>query len=123
MTRRDEIQRLRSAALEGSVDAQYDLACAYAEGDGVPRSQSTAYRWFEKAAGQGDAESMTAAGYCLLNGDGVEEARTAFPHHTTTLPQYATCAYATPLVEAKAVEDDLGGQRRQVDTTPRVSAN
>ena len=73
MTRRDEIQRLRSAALEGSVDAQYDLACAYAEGDGVPRSQSTAYRWFEKAAGQGDAESMTAAGYCLLNGDGVEE--------------------------------------------------
>ena len=73
MTRRDEIQRLRSAALEGSVDAQYDLACAYAEGDGVPRSKSTAYRWFEKAAGQGDAESMTAAGYCLLNGDGVEE--------------------------------------------------
>ncbi len=54
------------------MDAQFDLACAYADGDGVPQNSRTAYRWFRKAAEQGDREAITAVGYCLLNGEGVD---------------------------------------------------
>ncbi|MCA9000961.1 MAG: sel1 repeat family protein, partial [Planctomycetes bacterium] len=72
MNRREEIAYLRQAALEGQREAQYDLACAYADGNGVPKNQRTAFRWFLKAAELEDAEAMTAVGYCLLNGEGVD---------------------------------------------------
>lgn len=72
LSRREEIAWLRRAAQEGEVDAQFDLACAYADGNGVPHNPRTAYRWFVKAAAQGDHEAMTAVGYCLLNGEGVD---------------------------------------------------
>ncbi len=72
MSRREEIVQLRQAAFEGVPSAQFDLACAYADGNGVPKNQRTAYRWFLKAAQGGEAEAMTAVGYCLLNGDGIE---------------------------------------------------
>ena len=72
MSRREEISWLRRAAQNGEVDAQFDLACAYADGDGVPQNPRTAFRWFRKAAEQGDREAMTAIGYCLLNGEGVD---------------------------------------------------
>ncbi len=73
LNRREEIAHLRAAALDGQRDAQYDLACAYAEGNGVPKNQRTAFRWFQKAADLGDGEAMTAVGYCYLNGEGVEQ--------------------------------------------------
>jgi len=72
LSRREEITQLRQAALDGAPQAQYDLACAYSDGNGVPKNQRTAFRWFDKAAQAGDAEAMTAVGYCLLNGEGVE---------------------------------------------------
>jgi TPR repeat protein len=72
LSRREEITWLRQAAQGGDVDAQFDLACAYADGDGVPQNTRTAYRWFLKAALKKDREAMTAVGYCLLNGDGVD---------------------------------------------------
>ncbi len=72
MSRREEISHLRQAALEGVAEAQYDLACAYADGNGVPKNQRTAFRWFLKAAETGDAEAQTAVGYCYLNGEGVD---------------------------------------------------
>ncbi|MDF1837928.1 MAG: tetratricopeptide repeat protein, partial [Planctomycetota bacterium] len=72
LNRREEIAYLRAAAFDGQREAQYDLACAYAEGNGVPKNQRTAFRWFEKAADSGDGEAMTAVGYCYLNGEGAD---------------------------------------------------
>jgi TPR repeat protein len=72
LNRRDDITHLRAAAFDGQREAQYDLACAYAEGNGVPKNQRTAFRWFQKAAELGDGEAMTAVGYCYLNGEGME---------------------------------------------------
>ena len=72
MSRREEIRHLRQSALEGVGAAQYDLACAYADGNGVPKNPRTAFRWFLKAAEVGEPESMTAVGFCYLNGEGID---------------------------------------------------
>ena len=73
MSRREEILQLRQAALEGASQAQFDLACAYSDGNGVPKNPRTAFRWFLKAAEGGEAEAMTAVGYCFLNGEGIDQ--------------------------------------------------
>ncbi|HEX7665722.1 MAG TPA: hypothetical protein VF407_14450, partial [Polyangiaceae bacterium] len=40
-------------------------------GRGVARNVRSAYRWYAKAAANGDVEGMVAAADCLFFGDGV----------------------------------------------------
>jgi len=57
-----EIQTLRARCQVGEAEAQFELACRYADGDGVPRSESSAYRWFRRAADGGQIEAMASVG-------------------------------------------------------------
>lgn len=52
-----ELEKIREAAEQGIVEAQYDLANMYEHGEGVEQSNTEAITWFMKAAEQGDAES------------------------------------------------------------------
>ena len=46
------------AAEHGDSDAQQNLAVAYLEGKGVPRSVVQAYMWFNLCAAQGDEKAV-----------------------------------------------------------------
>ncbi|MEL6715725.1 MAG: tetratricopeptide repeat protein, partial [Planctomycetota bacterium] len=54
------------------TESQYELGLRYAEGEGVPQSESTAYRWLLRAAEARHAEAMAEVGRCLHDGTGVE---------------------------------------------------
>ena len=45
------------AALQGHVDAQYNLGLMLESGDGVPKDKEKAAYWLEAAAAQGDDEA------------------------------------------------------------------
>ena len=47
----------RKAAEYGMADSQYNLAILYARGIGVEQNLPEAYKWFARAALQGDVES------------------------------------------------------------------
>ena len=67
-----EVEMLRTRARKGDLDAQFDLALRYSDGLGVPESASTAFRWLERAAGEGHVEAMAALGRCYHGGLGVD---------------------------------------------------
>lgn len=52
------VQWLRRAALAGDTGAMNTIGCCYSSGNGVPRSQRDALRWFRKAW---DADRMAIA--------------------------------------------------------------
>ena len=56
----------------GDPDAQYELAAAYAAGDGVSKDPAEAAKWYQKAAEQGDMRSQSALGDAYAKGLGVE---------------------------------------------------
>ena len=41
-------------------DAQFNLACYYAQGIGVPVNPTVAFKWHKRAAEQGHVEAMAA---------------------------------------------------------------
>jgi len=53
----------------GSVDAQYNLALMYYNGEGVPQDHKEAIKWFRKAAEQGDADAQRYIGVLYKDGD------------------------------------------------------
>lgn len=68
-----DVAILRSRALDGDSEAQFELAHCYAEGHGVGKSASTAFRWFERAAKAEHLEGMAAMARCFDFGLGVDE--------------------------------------------------
>jgi hypothetical protein len=62
---------LRNAAEPGDAQAQFELAEAYHEGDGVPRNDSMAVRWWRAAAEQGCTAAQYKLGCAYSNGEGV----------------------------------------------------
>ena len=48
----------RMAADQEHAKAQFNLACVYATGQGLPRSHNQAAKWFRKAAVQGEARAQ-----------------------------------------------------------------
>ncbi|MEM9802902.1 MAG: tetratricopeptide repeat protein [Planctomycetota bacterium] len=66
-----EVEILRTRARDGDVEAQFDLALRYSDGEGVPLSASTAFRWLRRAAEKGHVEAMAALGRCYHGGLGV----------------------------------------------------
>ncbi|MGH9709346.1 MAG: SEL1-like repeat protein, partial [Candidatus Acidiferrales bacterium] len=68
-----EIVRLQSTAASGNAAAQYNLALAYQNGDGVPKDLKLAFDWCKKAAEQDNADAETALGVMYRSGEGVDE--------------------------------------------------
>ena len=52
---------------------QFQLGLRYAEGNGVPKSITEAFRWWRWAADQGNADAQNMMGNCCYNGYGVEK--------------------------------------------------
>ncbi|MEO8752359.1 MAG: protein kinase [Casimicrobiaceae bacterium] len=67
----DEGRRNFAAAERGDASAQVALGKMYAAGNGAPRSDADAARWFRKAADQGSAEAGYFLGVLYANGRGV----------------------------------------------------
>jgi TPR repeat protein len=65
------LQSLEAAAQRGLAQAQFLLAQHYERGQGVEKSLSKAFFWFEKAAQQALPEAMAALGVALHKGLGV----------------------------------------------------
>ena len=55
----DAFTEWTEAAQQGDIDAQYNLACLYARGEGVPQNPTWAIKWFQRAADQGDLDAAT----------------------------------------------------------------
>jgi TPR repeat protein len=49
----DGLQELKSKALEGDADAQFNLGQIYRKGEGVPQDYKEAVKWFKKATEHG----------------------------------------------------------------------
>lgn len=56
----ERVRAIQLAAVNGSSDAQLVLAVMYSEGIGVPADYARAFRWYEEAARQGNAEAKFA---------------------------------------------------------------
>jgi localization factor PodJL len=70
-------QALRDAVIAGAPAAQYELALRLFEGRGLPKDQSLAARWFERAASLGLAPAQYRLGSMLEKGIGVAPDRAA----------------------------------------------
>ena len=61
-----------SRAQTGDTDYQYGVGMLYADGIGVAKDSSAAFRWFERAAQKGHVQALAAVGAAYATGDGVE---------------------------------------------------
>ena len=59
------------AALQGQVEAQYNLGVMYDQGKGVPKNYSDAYKWYKLAAEQGFANAQYNLGVMYYRGEGI----------------------------------------------------
>lgn len=69
----EEIAQLRAKAEEGNLDAQVSLARAYEVGNGVPKSDQQAAKWYRAAAEQGNARAQNSLGGMYRSGRGVNQ--------------------------------------------------
>jgi TPR repeat protein len=60
----------RKAAEQGHAEAQFRLGAMYFSGDGVPRDDAGALRWYRLAAEQGHAEAQDDLTYMYEHGLG-----------------------------------------------------
>ena len=67
----DPMGELRAKAEQGIASAQFNLGAKYANGDGVPKDNAEAMKWYFKAALQGDASAQFNLGLIYSNGEGV----------------------------------------------------
>ena len=67
-----ETDVIRAHAIHGNRNAQVRLGTLYAYGDGVPRDNAEAARWFQRAAAQGHPLGQFFLGLSYAKGDGVE---------------------------------------------------
>jgi hypothetical protein len=59
------------AADQGIVSAQANIGAMYANGEGVPKDDTEAAKWFRKAADQGHAKAQYNLGVMYYRGEGV----------------------------------------------------
>src|SRR5262249_766171 len=67
------IRLLRPLADQGDRAGQYNLGIMYREGQGVPRDDTEAAKWFRLAAEQGDAKAQHNLGNMYRVGQGVPQ--------------------------------------------------
>ena len=66
-----EVVKLRKAGEEGNAIAQFRLGVCYHDGDGVPKDNVLAVKWYRMAAEQGHAPAQSNLGLRYYNGEGV----------------------------------------------------
>ncbi len=59
------------SAAEGNAEAQFNLAYAYYNGEGIDRDYASAAMWFKRSAKQNFAKAQYNLAYCYMNGRGV----------------------------------------------------
>lgn len=64
--------RWKPIAAQGDVDAQYNLAWLYANGNGMTVDVGKALYWWEKAAETGHADAEFAMGLAYTTGEGIK---------------------------------------------------
>ena len=67
----DDLNTVRQAAEQGDATAQFNLGIMYASGEGVPKDDAEAVRWYRKAAEQGHAFAQYNLGIRYAFGQGV----------------------------------------------------
>jgi TPR repeat protein len=68
-----QFDEMKALADQGDARAQVNLGVMYEVGDGVPKSDAEAVKWYRKAAGQGYADAQVSLGGMYRNGKGVPE--------------------------------------------------
>ena len=58
LSAQDDLDTVRQAADQGDAEAQYNLGVIYNNGEGVPKDDAEAVRWFQLAAEQGYAKAQ-----------------------------------------------------------------
>ena len=71
LSAQDDLDTVRQAADQGDAEAQYNLGLMYVNGEGVPKDDAEAVRWYRLAAEQGDASAQHNLGVMYANGRGV----------------------------------------------------
>ena len=71
LSAQDNLDAARQAADQGDADAQYNLGLIYAFGEGVPKGDAEAVRWYRLAADQGLASAQFNLGLMYAKGQGV----------------------------------------------------
>jgi TPR repeat protein len=66
-----QVSKLRASAEAGDASAQFNLGRAYEDGNGVPKNDDSAVKWYRKAADQGNAEAENRLGVMYRTGLGV----------------------------------------------------
>ncbi len=64
------VNALRTQALRGSAEAQFQLAALYEKGSGTPQNLSEAIHWYTQAANQGSALAQFQLGRIFEEGRG-----------------------------------------------------
>lgn len=59
------------SANDGNAEAQFDIAYAYFNGEGIERDYASAAMWFKRSARQNYAKAQYNLAYCYMNGRGV----------------------------------------------------
>lgn len=111
------LSNFKQAAEAGYVQAEYDLAKLYYNGDdGVPQNLQLAAAWFGAAANAGHAGALFAAGRMLDLGKGIpaDQKKAAFYYKQAAVKgnRDARYALATYFYEGGIVPKDLGTARQ-----------
>ena len=61
----------KTLATQGHADAQFYLGTMYENGEGVPRDDAEAEKWYRRAAEQGYADAQSALGLMYHAGESV----------------------------------------------------
>ena len=67
----EDFEATKKLAESGDGIAQFNLALMYANGDGVPKNDKEAVKWYRKSAEQGHAKAQGNLGVMYYTGDGV----------------------------------------------------
>ena len=69
----EAVKWYRQAAAQGDAQAQYNLAVAYDEGEGVTQNKEEAVKWYRQAAAQGIAQAQYNLAVAYDEGEGVTQ--------------------------------------------------
>jgi TPR repeat protein len=67
----EDVKNLLRRAIKGEVYAQFGMGLKYSKGDGIPKDEGEALKWFQKASDQGYAKAQIELGLMYSNGRGI----------------------------------------------------
>ena len=94
----------------------------YDDGDGVPKNDAEALKWYRRAADQGDADAQFNLGLMYYNGEGVpkNDAEAYFWWNLAAAQGNADAKTNRDIVEKKMTRDQIAeAQRRSAAWKPK----